>query len=195
MFIIQNIAKLLDTVFLRYDDLADFMRNSKLSRRIGQREVSVAALVGRFIDSYCPRCRLTLAHVVLYEVNGMISGVKCRTCGSEHRYHGPAPVKKRDVPAVRGRGGALAMSSKTIRPVVSTQWEVKNTATGQEVVAWDYKLTERYEKGDVIAHPRFGRGFVESVTMDKMEVLFREGRKLMAMNRAETPGPDGSSSW
>jgi hypothetical protein len=70
--------------------------------------------------------------------------------------------------------------------VASRQWEAKNAATAPDVVAWDYKLTERYEVGDVIDHPRFGRGFVESTTMDKMDVLFREGRKLMAMRR---PGP------
>jgi len=39
-----------------------------------------------------------------------------------------------------------------------------------------------------IAHPRFGRGFIESVTTDDMEVLFREGRKRMTMNRPEA-GP------
>jgi hypothetical protein len=148
-------------------------------------EVYVASLVGKFIDAYCNRCALTLAHVVLFEVNGVVSGVKCRTCGSEHRYRGPAPVKKKEAPTVRGSGGGLvATAPKTIRPVVSKQWEAKSAAAPSDVVAWEYKLTERYEKGDVIDHPRFGRGFVESTTMDKMDVLFREGRKLMAMNRA-----------
>lgn len=52
-------------------------------------------------------------------------------------------------------------------------------------IVWDYKLTERCEKGDVISHPLFGRGFAESITADGMEVLFREGRKRMAMNRLE----------
>lgn len=145
----------------------------------------MASLVGKFIDAWCSRCGMTLAHVVLYEVNGIVTGVKCRTCGSEHRYRGPAPVKKKETPTVRGTGGGLVkLSKQTIRPVVSRQWEVKNAAASPDVVAWEYKLTERYEKGDVIAHPKFGRGFVESTTMDKMEVLFREGKKLMAMNRA-----------
>jgi hypothetical protein len=46
-------------------------------------------------------------------------------------------------------------------------------------------MVEQYEKDDVIAHPTFGRGFVESVATDGMEVLFREGRKRLAMNRPE----------
>jgi len=145
----------------------------------------VVSLVGKFIDAWCSRCGMTLAHVVLYEVNGVVTGVKCRTCGSEHRYRGPAPVKKNEAPTVRGTGGGLVkLSKQTIRPVVSRQWEAKSAAVPPDAVVWDYKLTERYEKGDVITHPRFGRGFVESTTIDKMEVLFREGKKLMAMNRA-----------
>jgi hypothetical protein len=37
----------------------------------------------------------------------------------------------------------------------------------------------------VITHPFFGRGFTESITADRMEVLFREGQKRMAMNHLE----------
>jgi len=63
------------------------------------------------------------------------------------------------------------------------QWELRNASTGPDVVAWDYNWTKNYEKGDVVAHPQFGRGFVEKVLTDSMEVLFREGRKQMAINR------------
>jgi hypothetical protein len=118
----------------------------------------------------------------------MVRAVKCKTCGAEHRYHGPAPEKRRSVPAVRESGAAPAVLPRTVRPADVRQWEARNASTTPDVVIWDYKLTERYEKGDVITHPRFGRGFVESTTSDGMEVLFREGRKRMAMNRPET-GP------
>jgi hypothetical protein len=74
---------------------------------------------------------------------------------------------------------------KAVHPADARQWEAKNAAMTPDTIVWDYKWTERYEKGDAIAHPRFGRGFIESVTTDDMEVLFREGRKRMAMNRPE----------
>jgi len=146
------------------------------------------SLVGKNIDAYCLRCRLTLAHVVLYEVGGMVRAVKCKTCRAEHRYHGPASEKRRSVPAVRQSGAAPSILPRMVRPADVRQWEARNASTTPDVVSWDYKLTERYEKGDVITHPSFGRGFVESTTSDGMEVLFREGRKRMAMNRPET-GP------
>ena len=142
-------------------------------------------LVGKNIDAFCMRCQLTLAHIVLYEVGGVVRAVKCKTCGAEHRYHGPAPEKRRFVPAVRQSGTAPAARPRTVRPADARLWEARNAAITPDVVVWDYKLTERYEKGDVITHPSFGRGFVESITADGMEVLFGKGRKRMAMNRPE----------
>lgn len=144
---------------------------------------SSVSLVGKNIDAFCSRCHLSLAHIVLYEVGGMVCGVKCKTCGTEHRYHGPAPEKRRSIPAVRRNGAGSAPRPRTVRPADVRQWEARNAAITPDVVVWDYKLTERYEKGDVISHPLFGRGFAESITADGMEVLFREGRKRMAMNR------------
>lgn len=140
------------------------------------------SLVGKNIDAYCSRCRLPLAHVVLYEVGGMVHGVKCKTCGGEHRYHG-RPEIRREVPAERRPGRVSAGTPRPVRPADSRQWEQRNAATASDAVVWEYRWTENYEKGDVIAHRQFGRGFVEKVARDSMEVLFREGRKQMAINR------------
>jgi hypothetical protein len=141
------------------------------------------SLVGKNIDAFCSRCRLQLAHIVLYEVGGSVHGVKCKTCGSEHRYHGPRPKKRRYVLAERRPGTDSAKMQRLVRPVDSRQWEQRNASKTSDAVVWDYKWTENYEKGDVIAHLQFGRGFVEKVSTDSMEALFREGRKQMAINR------------
>ena len=147
------------------------------------------SLVGKNIDAFCSHCKLQLAHIVLYEVGGAVHGVKCKTCGSEHRYHGPRPEKRREVPSGRRPGNDSAKMQRTVRPVDSRQWEARNASKASDAVVWDYKWTENYEKGDVIAHPQFGRGFVEKVSTDSMEVLFREGRKQMGINRL--PGITG----
>jgi hypothetical protein len=145
------------------------------------------SLVGKNIDAFCSRCQLLLAHIVLYEVGGRVQRVKCKTCGAEHRYHGPTPEKRRSVPAERRIGVAPSVPKpKPVRPADARLWEARNAALKPDVVIWDYKLAERYEKGDVITHLLFGRGFVEATTADGMEVLFGEGRKRMAMNRTET---------
>ena len=72
---------------------------------------------------------------------------------------------------------------RPVHPADARQWEQRNASTTSDTVVWDYKWTENFEKDDVVAHPQFGRGFVEKVVTDSMEVLFREGRKQMAINR------------
>jgi hypothetical protein len=151
------------------------------------------SLVGRNIDTFCSRCRLQLAHIVLYEVGGSVHGVKCKTCGSEHRYHGPRPEAKRNVPAGRRLGNDPAKMQRPVRPADSRQWEARNASKSSDAVVWEYKWTDNYEKGDVIAHRQFGRGFVEKVSTDSMEVLFREGRKQMAINRPSGIAGEGKA--
>ncbi|MEW6334708.1 MAG: hypothetical protein AB1558_10590 [Thermodesulfobacteriota bacterium] len=141
------------------------------------------SLVGKIVDTLCSRCGLRLAHTVLYEVGGAVHGVKCRTCGSEHRYHGPKPERRHGFPPQRRPGAESQKPRQPVRPADARQWELKNASTGPDAVIWDYRWTEDYEKGDVIDHPQFGRGFVEKKFADRMEVLFREGRKQMAINR------------
>lgn len=140
-------------------------------------------MVGKNIDDFCARCGLTLAHIVLYEVRETVRGVRCKTCGSEHRYRGANPEKQRDTAAGR--------RARVVRPADARLWERRNTAAAPDGVVRDYRMTERYEKADVIAHPQFGRGFVETVSADRMEVLFREGRKALAMNRQAAPEKPG----
>ncbi len=49
--------------------------------------------------------------------------------------------------------------------------------------AKNYSIHDKYEKGDLISHEKFGVGIVcKILTPKKMEVFFEDGRKLMAMN-------------
>lgn len=145
------------------------------------------SLVGKDIDCLCSRCKLTLAHVVLYEVGGHVEGVQCKTCGAKHRYRGPKLQRRKEVPAERRPRPGVSQVSRppVVRPADSRLWELKLASAAPDAVIWPFRLTDGYEKGDWIEHPRFGRGLVEKVTTDRMEVLFREGRKLLAMNRQE----------
>jgi hypothetical protein len=149
------------------------------------------SLVGKNIDAFCSRCQLSLAHIVLYEVGGVVRGVQCKTCGAQHRYRGPAPKRKPSVPAERRIGSSPAVTRpRPVHPADERLWQQRQAAAPPDAVAWKYRIMEQYEKGDLIDHPTFGRGFVESVAGDGMEVLFREGRRRMAMNRRDAvPAP------
>jgi hypothetical protein len=42
-----------------------------------------------------------------------------------------------------------------------------------------YMMTERFTKGQLILHPKFGKGIVTDVEPLRVEILFQEGKKKL----------------
>ena len=42
-----------------------------------------------------------------------------------------------------------------------------------------YAMTERFTKGQLILHPKFGKGIVMDVETARVEILFQEGKKKL----------------
>ncbi len=42
-----------------------------------------------------------------------------------------------------------------------------------------FAMSSRYVKGDLIAHPKFGKGLVLGVEATRIEVLFQDGKKKL----------------
>ncbi|MDI9569495.1 MAG: hypothetical protein QM278_01975 [Pseudomonadota bacterium] len=144
------------------------------------------SMVGKNVDALCTRCGLTLAHIVLYEVGGMIARVKCKTCGAEHKYRG---VKVRDRRGATGgdrsrRAGARAAEeSRQAEAVETRRWLQRQEELGKGIPIRPYCMADRYQRGEVIDHPAFGIGFVEKILEDqRMDVLFKGSLKRMVMN-------------
>lgn len=145
------------------------------------------SLVGKRIPAWCLKCKLELAHVVLYEHAGKVGKVKCLTCGAEHTYRGPKPaVKKRSVVAVNlSKLDRAKPSSKKAQIVqeAETRWTLKNHELQPDRPIRAYSLEDRYASGDVINHPLFGLGFVEKIITDhRADILFRDGLRTLGMN-------------
>jgi len=122
----------------------------------------------------------------MYEVDGAVSRVKCKTCGSEHKYRGEKTRGKSNSVAPRSgqekRGRTASASRKEVNesPI---RWELKCSEMNAELPAKDYRIQDIYTLKDVIRHPVFGLGFVERVISEtRMDVLFKDAVKLMAMN-------------
>ncbi len=144
--------------------------------------------VGDLIDAYCLRCKLTLSHVVLFEVRGIIQKVKCRTCGAEHKYRETKPEKQSGVTLLKrtsARDRATPPSSskpEKVKPVLK-EWTQKIEDLKDEGEVRIYSLQESYSRGDVIRHPSFGIGFVEKIISEtRMDVLFKDALRRMAMS-------------
>jgi len=144
------------------------------------------SLVGEIIEAHCTRCERLLAHVVLFEVNGVVSRVKCRTCGTEHKFRGKKPVEKRTPATLKSRVSGVSkkpLSGKSVRMEDLQRWQTKQGQLTVETAIRSYQMTETYRKGEIINHDSFGLGFIEKIIFDtQMDVLFQDGMKRMSMN-------------
>ena len=141
--------------------------------------------VGENIDAYCLKCKLVLAHLVLFKVDGVVSRVKCNTCGAEHKYRGTMPGAKK-TSAVRTPGAVRAKKPVAAKVTVNDaplQWDLKNRNMPAGTSIRNYSIKETFKINHVINHPVFGVGFVEKVVTDKsISVLFNDSVRLMGMN-------------
>ena len=141
--------------------------------------------IGDNIDSYCLKCKLVLAHAILFKVDGVVNRVKCKTCGAEHKYRATVPgVKKatavRTPGAAKGRKPAAAKVTVNDAPL---QWDLRRRNMPPETSIRDYYIKDTFKVNHVINHPVFGVGFVEKVDSDKsIFVLFSDKVRLMGMN-------------
>lgn len=141
------------------------------------------SLVGKDIVDECTKCKLLLAHIVLYEVGGKVKKVKCKTCGAEHVYRGVTQKRKESGPATLSRQEkkikAAAKGKQSVNDIF-LDWEKKRIQMDQTIPVKDYHMKDTYKTGDTITHPIFGLGFVGQVSGTNMEVLFKDSIKKMA---------------
>ena len=141
--------------------------------------------VGDNIDAYCLKCKLVLAHVIMFKVDGVVNRVKCKTCGAEHKYRGAVPGVKKSA-AVRSPGVGRVKKPTAVKEAVNNaplQWDLKSRNLPPETAIRDYTIKDTYKVNQVINHPTFGIGFVEKVASDKsVYILFHDAVRLMGMN-------------
>jgi hypothetical protein len=133
-------------------------------------DIELKPKLGGTIDSWCGKCKLTLAHTIEAMVRDKPARVHCNTCKSQHTYR-PHP------PGARG-------PSKERSPKVRANRYQSLLREKSEAAAKAYSPQDRYELGDVLEHPTFGRGVATAVKEGaKVEVLFESGSKTLIHGR------------
>lgn len=131
--------------------------------------------VGGDILAYCGKCKMELAHVIMAMMSGRPVKVQCKTCKSPHQYRLSGGAQ-----ASRPTSGLRTPRAPSTRTTVrnSEYWEQKMAATKSP--SRPYRPIDKFEKGQVIQHPKFGMGLVEEVKINgKIVVLFREEEKTL----------------
>jgi len=131
---------------------------------------------GDIVEARCTRCRTVTNHTIVALVETRIARVECNTCGGIHNYHPPkaAPAKtERKAPAKKVR------SAKTKPDADFAIWQ-ERCSSAEPAEAVPYAMDRAFREDELVAHPVFGIGLVTAVQPpNKVEVLFREGRKLL----------------
>jgi hypothetical protein len=155
---------------------------------------------GDDVEAWCTRCRMNLNHRVIAVVGSLIQRAQCLTCGGDHKYYPPKYEKGERGQTVVVRGSASGKGSSKVSSGDRSRKSAPKTAEraagewttfmqdleeGSELR--NYAASEAFRAGEFIRHPIFGEGKVlDIVGAEKMEVVFREGRKILLCNRAQS---------
>jgi len=148
------------------------------------------SVIGENIDAYCLKCKLVLAHVIMFKVGETVSKVKCNTCNAEHKFRPEKTAAKK--PAVTKVARPLTLKESMAKRAAAAKiqdnnapmkWDLRNRSRDSATTVKDYSIHNQYRSKDIINHSVFGLGYVERIVSDKsMDVLFKDAVKLMAMN-------------
>ena len=127
-------------------------------------------LTGQNIDSYCGKCKISLDHTIMAMEGEVISKVRCKSCGSSHKFRSPLNAQKIRNPRAKKRVEESATTA--------ILWEAGLAeAKGKER---DYSISSKYRIGDIVNHHIFGKGIVMKLYANKCDMLFKDKERLMA---------------
>jgi phage FluMu protein Com len=124
---------------------------------------------GDTIASWCTKCRLGLDHTIVAMEGEAIVKVKCRTCGSTHKFRNPSEAPKKKTRSVTAKDTAVAAGGR---------WELALAESSGR--SQPYTMDGKYRVGDCIVHDRFGKGIVLKLYVKKCDVLVQDRERLMA---------------
>jgi hypothetical protein len=137
--------------------------------------------VGGEVDAFCTRCKLVLGHTTLALVGKRIARVRCNTCQGEHQFHAESPEDRVRAKA-RKPSRALDPSAATRASLTIGGADLDRMLQGKDLShPRKYRTTESFTKDEVLDHSSFGLGVVLVLRGERMEVLFRDGIKTLAL--------------
>ena len=150
--------------------------------------------VSEDIDAWCHRCELLLSHVIMSMNGARPHRVKCKTCREIHAFHAVLPgtrpatapaAPRRAAAASPGVPGAARRAAKAAASAAAGASELEQRLEGRDLgEATPYSIAFKPAMEQLVAHPKFGVGLVvRRVGSTQVEVLFRDGVKLLACNR------------
>ncbi|MCP4498965.1 MAG: hypothetical protein GY822_03235 [Deltaproteobacteria bacterium] len=141
-------------------------------------ETESVLTAGDNCDSWCSKCKLILAHVIVAMVEDKPKKVQCNTCKANHvfRQYEPGKAPKK----------AAAKKATGVKKTTLKASDYEKMIEGRDFTnARRYSMKGNYIVSEIINHSKFGMGIVVlHKDTTKIEVLFPDGSKVLVHNRA-----------
>lgn len=144
--------------------------------------------VGKDLFALCGKCGAEW-HVIVAKDGGKVTKVQCKQCMGYHRYRVPPgekdvnkSVRRTITSTARGTNGTSTRKT----PSRSTRRKADQPLIDPDLSrpVRGYAISDTYEPGERIEHPKFGQGVVESTPAPgKISVFFEEGRRTLVHGR------------
>jgi hypothetical protein len=135
--------------------------------------VPPALRVGGEVDAWCGPCDTLTTHSIIAMVGSTPKQVVCQACNARHGYR-TTPARARP-----SHGAQMQSPQETEAARKAEQKAEELRALGRELAestqVRPFDARDRYRVGEVISHPEFGRGKVETVLRSSMLVRFPNG--------------------
>lgn len=149
--------------------------------------VAKAFGAGSDIDSYCGKCTMELAHVIIAMDGVRPAKVECKTCRSIHKYRGSvgkatkAKVTRKTTTRASGTRATGTRRAAKVSPEENFEIIMSNRDISKSRA---YRANEEFVADDVLDHKTFGLGVVtREISGNKIEVCFQAGTKILVHNR------------
>jgi len=133
---------------------------------------------------------MDLGHRIVAMVGTAPKRVECQTCGSQHNYRAP----RTNHPSVEKRGQASAPKAAKAPKTAGHRVAEKVRIEAERVNDWEsriagqaldaftrYGIDKKYKLDELIAHKKFGEGYVlEVLDEGKVVIMFRDGPRTLA---------------
>ena len=135
---------------------------------------------GSEINSHCLKCKDVTNHTIIAMIDDEVGKVQCNTCGGRHKYRPEKPEKAKAAKKITTRAATIARAKQA---KAEAYFEELLAGRGKSE-ALAYSMTNTYKRDDLLNHSTFGLGVVNEIVMpNKIEVLFRQGSKLLICGR------------
>jgi hypothetical protein len=150
-----------------------------------RRRTSESALaVGGELEAWCGKCKESRTHRIVVIHEGKPYRVQCVHCRSQHGYRSDGSSRAAsDGPSTPSRTSArasVAIDPEAQKRRLERERLAAELAAATEVRPFD--PAAMYKSGQLIEHPKYGRGRIESITRGSLLVRFLDG--LRPLSRA-----------